>query len=92
MRANIARGQASQLDALKPPAEMGTCVLPSLRFAITEAAKILRMSRAQLYNRIHDGSLKRQKDGARSYITRAELERYVRVCENEASSRIRVIK
>jgi hypothetical protein len=38
------------------------------------------MSRAHLYNRIHDGSLKPQKDGARTYITRAELERYVQAC------------
>lgn len=51
--------------------------LPQLRFAVAEAAQILRMSRAQLYNRIHDGSIRPQKDGARTYITRAELERYV---------------
>ena len=38
------------------------------------------MSRAQLYNRIHDGSLKPQMDGARTYITREELERYVQAC------------
>jgi hypothetical protein len=38
------------------------------------------MSRAQLYNRIQDGSLKPQKDGARTYITRVELERYVQAC------------
>jgi excisionase family DNA binding protein len=54
--------------------------LPSLRFEVSEAAQILRMSRAQLYNRIHEGSLKLQKDGARTYITRAELERYVQTC------------
>ena len=48
-----------------------------LRFAVTEAADLLRMSRAQLYNRINDGSIKMQKDGARTYITRSELERYV---------------
>jgi hypothetical protein len=35
------------------------------------------MSRAQLYNRIQDGSINPQKDGTRTYITRAELERYV---------------
>ena len=51
-----------------------------LRFEVSEAARILRMSRAQLYNRIHDGALKRQKDGARTYVTRAELERYVEAC------------
>jgi excisionase family DNA binding protein len=51
-----------------------------LRFEVTEAAQILRMSRAQLYNRINDGSLRPQKDGARTYITRMELERYVQAC------------
>jgi hypothetical protein len=56
------------------------CPLPLLRFEVSKAAPILRMNRAQLYNRIHDGSLKPQKDGARTYITRAELERYVHVC------------
>jgi excisionase family DNA binding protein len=54
--------------------------LPALRFDIAEATQILRMSRAQLYNRIHEGSLKAQKDGVRTYITRAELERYVQTC------------
>lgn len=54
--------------------------LPTLRFEVPEAAQILRMSRAQLYNRIHEGSLRAQKDGARTYITRGELERYVESC------------
>lgn len=54
--------------------------LPALRFEVYEAAQILRMSRAQLYNRIHEGTLKPQKDGARTYITRAELVRYVENC------------
>jgi excisionase family DNA binding protein len=57
--------------------------LPSLRFEVTEAAQILRMSRAQLYNRIHDGSLKPQKDGTRTYITRTELQRYVQACGHQ---------
>lgn len=54
--------------------------LPALRFDIAEAAQILRMSRAQLYNRICEGTITPQKDGARTYITRAELERYVDSC------------
>jgi len=57
-----------------------TTSLPALRFDIPEAAKILRMSRAQLYNRIYEGTIKPQKDGARTYITRGELERYVESC------------
>jgi len=55
-------------------------VLLQLRYDIREAAEILRMSRAQLYIRINDGAIKAQKDGARTYITRAELERYVESC------------
>jgi hypothetical protein len=54
--------------------------LPNLRFGIPEAARILRMSRAQIYHRIQDRSLRPQKDGARTYFTLAELERYVESC------------
>jgi len=59
---------------LEPPA------LPPLRFDVPEAAQILRMSRAQLYIRIGEGALRAQKDGARTYLTRDELERYVKSC------------
>jgi excisionase family DNA binding protein len=52
-------------------------VLPQLRFEITEAARILRLSRATLYERIRDGELKAQKDGRRSFITVVELQRYI---------------
>jgi excisionase family DNA binding protein len=58
-----------------------------LRFGIAEAANLLRMSRAQLYNRIHDGAIRPQKDGGRTYITRAELERYVDSCAASSSCR-----
>jgi excisionase family DNA binding protein len=68
------------MRAKKSNTEAPKFELPSLRFEITEAAQILRMSRAQLYNRIHDGTLTPQKDGARTYVTRAELERYVESC------------
>ena len=68
------------MRGLKPPAENVAPALPSLPFEVPQAAQILRMSRAQLYNRIHDGSLKPQMDGARTYITREELERYVQAC------------
>lgn len=53
---------------------------PALRFEIPEAARMLRMSRAQLYIRIQEGCIKPQKDGARTYITPGELERYVEAC------------
>ena len=51
--------------------------LPQLRFEIIEAARILRMSRAALYQRIRSGELKTHKDGRRSYVTATELQRYV---------------
>jgi excisionase family DNA binding protein len=51
--------------------------LPQLRFEIIEAARILRMSRATLYDRIRDGDIRAQKDGRRRYITAAELNRYI---------------
>src|SRR5690349_8343349 len=68
------------MRGLQPPAEKVAAARPSLPFEVPEAAQILRMSPAQLYNRIHDGSLKPQMDGARTYITREELERYVQAC------------
>jgi excisionase family DNA binding protein len=51
--------------------------LPQLRFEIIEAARILRMSRATLYERIRAGEIKAQKDGRRRYVTAVELQRYV---------------
>ena len=55
--------------------------VPSLRFNVVEAAQILRMSRAKLYIRVQEGSIKPQKDGSRTYFTLTELERYVHSCE-----------
>jgi excisionase family DNA binding protein len=51
--------------------------LPQIRFDITETARILRISRATLYERIRLGEIKTQKDGRRSYVTAVELQRYV---------------
>ena len=69
--------QRTEVDTLPHP-------LPELRFEIAEAARILRMSRAQLYNRIQQGTICPQKDGARTYVTRTELERYVNACAAHA--------
>jgi hypothetical protein len=70
---------------MPPPRQIGQQSLvptsPLLRFEVREAARILRMSRALLYKRISAGAIKPQKDGARTYITRVELERYVQSCE-----------
>lgn len=52
-------------------------VLPQLRFNVSESARILRISKAALYQRIREGELALQKDGRRSFITAEELQRYV---------------
>ena len=51
--------------------------LPQLRFEISEVAKILRISRATLYQRIREGRLFIHKDGRRSFVAADELLRYV---------------
>jgi hypothetical protein len=72
--------KATAVASTRCSPERLTDSLPTLRFGIGEAAQILRMSRAQLYNRIQTGTIRPQKDGARTYITRVELERYVGSC------------
>jgi DNA-binding NtrC family response regulator len=56
---------------------LATEQLPQVRFDIVEAARILRISRVSLYQRIRTGEIKTQKDGRRSYITAVEIQRYV---------------
>ena len=58
--------------------------LPQLRFEILKVARILRLSRATLYQRIRAGQLEIHKDGRRSYVTAAELHRYVGACHATA--------
>jgi excisionase family DNA binding protein len=57
--------------------------LPHLRFDIVEAAKILRISRAALYERINAGLITPHKDGRRTFIRASELERYVTECRTQ---------
>jgi len=58
--------------------------LPQLRFEILEAARILSLSRATLYQRIRAGQLAIHKDGRRSYVTAAEPQRYIEACHATA--------
>lgn len=46
-------------------------------FTIAEAAEFLRTKRQRVDDLLSRGSLTRHKDGARTLIERAELERYV---------------
>jgi excisionase family DNA binding protein len=51
--------------------------IPPLRLEIPEAAQALRISRALLYKRIRSGEIAAQRDGRRTFVTAAELRRYV---------------
>ena len=62
---------------MQTPKESSVPSLPHLRFDVLEAARILRLSRAALYERIRSGTIKVQKDGRRTFVSAAELQRYV---------------
>ena len=47
------------------------------RYTIEEACQLTRLSRATLYERIAAGRLAVVKDGRRTFVTGAELERYL---------------
>ena len=83
---NARTGSSGVMPAAKRSAlEPLISPLPVLRFEISEASRILRMSRAQLYHRIGEGAIRIQKDGARTYITMGELERYVGACDERVA-------
>lgn len=48
-----------------------------LRVGIVDAARVLGISRAQVYKHITAGILRPQKDGKRAFVSIAELERFV---------------
>jgi hypothetical protein len=47
------------------------------RMTIPEALQVLKISRAAFYERAANGLIKIVKDGARSFVTGEELERYL---------------
>jgi excisionase family DNA binding protein len=47
------------------------------RYKIPEAADLLGTPRSTIYVRIKSGDIKIQKDGRRTFITAAEIDRYV---------------
>ena len=52
-----------------------------LRVSVPHAMKALGLSRTTFYQRIADGKLKAHKDGNRTFISNAEMARYVAACE-----------
>lgn len=55
-----------------------------LRNTIDETCHILKLSRATLYQRIRAGLLQTTKDGARTFVSGAEIERYLSRCSAAA--------
>jgi excisionase family DNA binding protein len=53
------------------------------RYPVKEAFDMLGLSNATGYRRVREGLLRIVKDGARSFITAAELERYLAACEGQ---------
>jgi excisionase family DNA binding protein len=62
--------------------------LAPLRYSIAQAAQLLQLSRATLYGRIQEGRLSVQKDGRRTFITAAELARYLRLLARAAPAQL----
>ena len=62
---------------------MNAYVGPQLpyRNTVDEALVILKLSKPTLYRRIAEGLIKVTKDGARTFISGAELVRYMTACE-----------
>ena len=54
------------------------------RNTVRETCAILRLSHATLYDRIKSGRLHVTKDGARTFVTRAEIARYLAACEAQS--------
>lgn len=52
-------------------------VLPQVLYTVNEAAQILRISRAMLYRLVRRGDLALRHIGARSYLTRDDLDTFI---------------
>lgn len=51
------------------------------RYSIPQALQITGLGRSALYDRISRGLLRVVKDGHRTFISRSEIERYLKSCE-----------
>ena len=51
------------------------------RYPLTEAFKLLGMSRAKGYLRVRDGQLSVVRDGGTPYVTAEEVDRYARTAQ-----------
>jgi excisionase family DNA binding protein len=60
--------------------------LAPLRYSLREVEKLLGLSRSTLYARIAAGKLLIQKDGGRTFVSSAELDRYLKALDQDARS------
>ncbi|WP_224240201.1 helix-turn-helix domain-containing protein [Hyalangium gracile] len=51
------------------------------RYSISAACNTLGYSRSTFYDRVQKKLIKLTKDGRRSFVSREELERYLKSCE-----------
>lgn len=66
--------------------------LPVLRFKPEECFQILKISRPLFYRRVAAGAIKTQQDGALTFVSLEELQRYVRSLESSAPAVVPVPK
>lgn len=55
------------------------------RYPVTEARNLLGLGHSKFYERVKEGKLRLQKDGKRSFVTAAELTRYIDSCDQQAA-------
>jgi hypothetical protein len=58
-----------------------------LLYKVTDAVRVLRMSRAFIYGQIKEGRLRAVKEGGATFITAGALAEYVALLEREAETR-----
>lgn len=70
-------------DSIREPAVPGEPLL----YKVSDAVRVLRMSRAFIYKQIKEGRLQTVKQGGGTFITAGALADYVTLLEREAHER-----
>lgn len=55
------------------------------RYPVTEARDLLGLGHSKFYTRVKEGKLRLQKDGKRSFVTAAEIARYIEACDQQSA-------
>ncbi|MFY8144421.1 MAG: helix-turn-helix domain-containing protein [Caulobacter sp.] len=58
-----------------------------LAYRVSEAAEALAISRSRFYELVSEGRIRILKEGARTLVRRAELERYLDALETQSAAR-----